>query len=536
MNSGERSAAREAVRAVTPVQLGVVVGLIVFIVGLLTRTRDVGGDDTVYAMAVEGWLRGRGVADEFFDTYHVLFNPIVAAVTWVIRLVHPEALVLDVGAAVSSFFAGLAAGGLVVVLRRNRCGSWPAALAAGSVAACGGFWSIATRMEVYTLAAAAVVLWLAVCSDSRSRPLAVGLSLGLATLAHAALIVLLVPTVWRFRREPAPLLRSLALGLGIPAMTLAIVFVFDRGVWSPLGWLALILPGESIGYVSPAGAWMAPRALYSLVLWNWYHAVPVLVPAAARVMDVLGSTAVPLAAGLVVAGVWRLVRHDDRLGRLSLVALAAFLPLWMVWDVGNPEHAVAAAPLFGVLLALGASQLPRWWGNAALGALLAILLTVNGLVGAVPQSRSENGRLWITASFVTERVPADAVILAVGADSRLRLGLGYLSGRRIVDLTLVVRSAGLNGRPPAEGLGYWLERAREAPSLWALDEIYSAEGEHWVSTLGISASIWRGAVSRLPRVETFELEADGAVLSRPFRIHEVRWSETPSSLGNRPER
>ena len=118
-----------------------------------------------------------------------------------------------------------------------------------------------------------------------------------------------VVSVFCMKMEPVPLLRSLALGLGIPALTLAIVFVFDRGVWSPLGWLALILPGESIGYVSSASAWMAPRALYSLVLWNWYHSVPVLVPAAARVMDVLGSTAVLLAAGLVVAGVWRLVRQ-----------------------------------------------------------------------------------------------------------------------------------------------------------------------------------------------------------------------------------
>ena len=504
------------------VQHGLVLGLAVFAVGLLTRTRDVGGDDTVFAMAVDSWLRGQGDPAVFFATNHAIFNPLVAAVTWLVRLVHPQALALDVGAAVSSFFWGVAAGGLVPLLRRHGIAPGQALLSGAAVASCGGMWSIATRMEVYTVAAAAVVVWLHATASDRPRPVRVGAALAAAVTAHAALALLVVPTLWRLRRQPREGVRAAALGLGVPALLTLAVFALGRGVWTPAGWLDLLLPGESRGFLSPGSAWLVPRAFHALVLWDWYRTVPVLQPAAARVLDAAGIAALLLAAGLVVTGLVRTLRVGDGLGSLSVVAIAAFAPLWLVWDVGNPEHVVAATPLFGTLLALGAAGLPPRAGVAGLATLLALLVAVNGVGGAALQSRPENGRLWVTAGFVQEQVGPQAVILSVGVDSRVRLGLGYLSGRSVVDLTLAVRSARIAGRPATDGLDYWLERARRADELWTLDDVLDPLSEAWVVEAGIPRRAWRAAVAGLVPVRAVELEPDGAVVREPFRLHRVR--------------
>ena len=41
-----------------------VTGVAAFLLAFATRTRDFGGDDTVFAMTVEGWLRGRTSVSE----------------------------------------------------------------------------------------------------------------------------------------------------------------------------------------------------------------------------------------------------------------------------------------------------------------------------------------------------------------------------------------------------------------------------------------------------------------------------------------
>ena len=138
------------------------IGGVFFVAYLLTRTRDLGGDDTVFAMAVDSLLSGGGPSREVFHPHHALFNPLVAAVCRVLRLAGLHPFVTDVGAARAALFAAAVAGGLVPVLRRAGVGEGPALLAAAVAGASGGLWQYGTCMEVYALAAATVLLWLAV--------------------------------------------------------------------------------------------------------------------------------------------------------------------------------------------------------------------------------------------------------------------------------------------------------------------------------------------------------------------------------------
>jgi hypothetical protein len=489
---------------------------------LLTRTRDVGGDDTVFALSVETWLRGQGANETFFATAHPIYNPLVAGLTWLVRLVRPGFLVLDAGAALSALGGGLIAGGLVMLLRRHGLDGWLALLSAIVIGLSGGVWSFAIRMEVYTLAAAALTLWLGAVTATRQRAAVTGLALALGVLSHLALAVLVLPTAWCLRDDLRSLARTLLLGLGIPVTSLIAVFVGVRGVSDPAGWIGLLMPGESIGYLHAGGGWAVIAALERLVLWQWYRAVPILEPSAAAWMDRAGLLALALAGSLVVAGAAARFRPGaTAVLRTTIVALAAFLPLWLVWDPGNVEHLVASSPLFGILIGVGASRLPRLAGRCVLASLALLLLLVNGALGALPQSRPENGRLWVLAGFLSTYVGPEDTVLAVGMDPEVRLGLGYVSGRKIVHLTLAARSASLAGEAPQAALCSWLDRARGAQQLWVLGDVFDESAEAYVTDLGIDRESWRRVVAGFDPQATRTLEPDEIVVRSPFRIHRV---------------
>lgn len=499
-------------------------GLVAAIVYAATRTRDVGGDDTVFAIAVERFLRERVLELEFFQPHHPIYNPVVALVAGVARAAGSAIPVLDVGAWVSA-----AAGGTAVAL-------WlAAALASGlarrivvagavMLAASGGLWAYATRMEVYALAAALVAAWLLVVASEPPRPIAAGLALAGAILGHAVLGVLAIPTAWRFRRRPRAAATALGIGLGVPAAATLAMLLLVRGATTPRAWLGVLFPEESAGFVGGGASPLAALgALRRLIDWGWYREVPVLSRGLALGHEILGGAAVLLVAALFAAGVAAAIRRPGlTAARLSLVAIAAFVPVWLFWDAGNVEHVVAAAPLFAIVVACGAGTLPRAAGFGALVVAAVALVVTNGLGSAWPQSRPENGRLWVTAAFVAEKTPPDALILSAGTDARLRLGLGYLSGRRVADLTLAVRAAGLRGEPAAAGLEAWLARAAGARDLRATDDVFDPATEAWVRGLGIDARAWTRAVGSLARDGSDELEADGAVVVDPFRLNRAR--------------
>jgi hypothetical protein len=508
-------------RQATPAQQALLVGAVFFIAYLLTRTRDLGGDDSVFAMAVDSFLSGGGPSREVFHPHHPVFNPLVAALCWLARLVGLHPFVPDAGAAVAALAAAVVVGGLVLVLRGARMGEGAALMGAAVAGVSGGLWQYATRMEVYALAAAAVLLWLAVAGRDRPAPVPTGASLAATILGHLATGLLVVPTAIRMRKRPFALVQALAVGLGLAAVALIAMLVLAHHAYTPRQWLQVVLPAHNTPYLQQPRPGAMLAALRGLALWNWYHTVPVFSATTARWLDVAGNAAVALLAVLLIAGLRAAVRDRSAVAVTASLALAAYVPLWLIWDAGNPEHAVAATPLLAVLIAFGAATLPRRSGELALGGALILLLIVNGLASAVPQSRPENSRNWVIASFVSSSVPDDALLLSVGVEPTLRLSLPYLSGRRVVTLTLDVNSARRQGRPPLDGLTYWLRAGGAARSVWVTPDVLNPESVPWIEQLGIPGAIWVRFARAIRPGQQRVLPPDGVVIREPFILTEI---------------
>lgn len=505
-------------KEITPLQAALVLGIAFFVLYALTRTRDLGGDDTVFALAIEAWLRHRSLWWDFFHPHHVLYNPLVALLTAAVRTASPGILVVDAGAFLSALLGGATVGAVTLLLMRRGFDTGTSLLSAASMGLLGGFWQFSTRLEVYTLAALAVTVWLALLSRRQPPASKAGASLGACLLTHLALGVLVPATLLRTAPPWRRRLIALCVGLAVPGVVLGVLFLVRFGL-HPAAWIEGIIPQSYDVYVGPRNGTVL-GALHGLLWWGWYHGVAVWGTASAGLFDLSGRGGLILAIALVALALSRLLGGEDdgrtRLARTAGLALAGFLPLWLVWDTGNVEHTVASAPLWAVFLALGAERLPRRLGKVALGSLVLLLGIGNGLGSAVPQSRPENGRVWTIASFVRETTPETATLLSVGSDARLRLGLQYLGGRRVVDLTLAASSAKQQGRDPRIALEYWTERARAAGTVWLLPDVLDPSSADWVASLGIPREDWLRTVSVLRPGPAAVLPADGVVLSSPF--------------------
>jgi hypothetical protein len=505
---------------VSPRAQALVLGATALVAYLLTRTRDLGGDDTVFAMAVDGFVSGHGAAAELAHPHHPLYNLLVAALLWLARALGFHPLVSDVGAAVSASFAAAVVVGLVLLLVRAGLSLGVALLSAAVAATCGGLWHFATCMEVYALGAAAVLAWLWVTGREQPDGLATGTTVALATLAHVVLGLLLLPSLVRLRRRPREAVRATVGALALAGLTAAANLSLFHHARTPVAWLRTITPCYATYLVAPD-----PRAALSAVqdlsVWGWYREVPLFAPAVARAFDGAGALATAVLVLLLLAGLVAAARERKALPATAALALAAFVLLWLVWDVGNVEHVVAATPVFAVLVGCGAQTLSARGRSFALTSVLAIFLVVNGLASAVPQARQENSRTCAIASFVAENTPADAVVISVGTDARVRLALPYLSGRRVVDLTLAVASARRQRQPVAVALAYWSGAARAARHLYALPDVFAPSSLAWVEHLGVPADRFTAVVAGLRVVGRRELPADGIVLDAPFILREV---------------
>ena len=335
-------------------------------------------------------------------------------------------------------------------------------------------------------------------------------------LAHLAMGVLVPATAAGVRPPWRRRLTAIGFGLAIPTLVLGTALLL-RGPHGSSAAHAL-LPSSYDAYLRTPDPGAVPRALGGLLWWGWYHTVPVLRPEAASLFDQLVVAARLLAVVLLLSGLvacWR--RRGPRIAAIALAGLAGFTVLWLVWDVGNVEHTVASAPLWGVLLATGAAALPRRTGPLLLALLAALLLIGNGLGSAIPQSRPENGRVLVLADFVRRTVPEDGTVLSLGADARLRLGLGYLSGRRVVSLALAVDSARSQGRSPEVALAYWLDRARTATTVWLTPDVLDAKGAAFAEQeLGLPAAELSKALDHLVPEDRTTLPPDGVTIRSPF--------------------
>lgn len=502
-------------------------GAVAFAAYALTCTRDLGGDDTVFATAVDLALQGRGLSRELVHLHHPLFNPLVLGVAWVMRLLGANPFVPDVGAWVAAAGAALTVGGLVPVLRRAGVGETTSLLTAALTGVSGGMWLFGTMMEVYTWTAAAVLLWLAVAGRERPHGVACGAALVGAMLGHLSAGLLVVPTAWRLRRAPSRLLQALVVGLGGGGLLWLGMLTLVHGAWSPQGWWELMFGGPG-GYLTTPRPLRALETLPRLVLWTGFGRPGLWPPAVSRAAALLGSTAVLVVGILFVRGVIEAWRRRSPLAVTATLGLAAYVPLWLLWDAGNVEHMVAALPLFAALVAVGTEALANAVARVVLALTVAALAVINGIGSAVPASLPQNSELWVTASEITRRLPPGADLLAVGADPRLRLGLPYLSGRRVVDLTMAVEAARRQGQPPLGGLAVWTARAAASRELWALPDVLDPASATIVAGLGIPEEAWHRVANALFRGETTTIPADGVALREPFVLTHVRLASPPT--------
>jgi hypothetical protein len=493
-----------------------------FALYLLTRTRHFGGDDTVFATVVQRWLDQGAVERAFLHPHHLLYNPLVAAVGWVVRAVTGSVFVLDAGAAVAAAAAAVAVAGLYLLLHRHGVPEDIAVLTAAAMAVSGGVWHYATTMEVYTLGAAGVVLWLAAVADARCSWRKLGAGLAAPWFGHTVLLLLVLPGVWLQRRRPRVVAVALAVGVALPGLAWAALLASVRGVRSPAGMAQLVVGSGLERWLSAPDPGGVVQALQGLVAWRSYHVLAVYPRPAVVLFDLLGSLAVAVLAAAVLWGAVRGLRDRRPLAVAALSGIAVLVPLWLVWDTGNTEHVVAAAPLFAAVAAFGFSALPKRPALWALGAVVVALLVANGLGSALPRTQPQLSRTFVTAEHVRRTVPEDGLLVAVGIDPELRLALPYLSTRRIIDLTSEVHAARRSRAPAVAALERWLQTAAAAPEAWLLEDLDRPEITAWVEELGVPPAAWQHARRALRLGPGVILEADGVVIREPVILRRLR--------------
>jgi hypothetical protein len=503
----------------------VVLAIASFSMYFLTRTRHFGGDDTVFATVVQRWLDLGAIEPVLFHPHHLVYNPMVAGWAWLGRRLFGSVVVLDVGAAVSAAAAALAVAGVYLVLRRSAVADGISMLAAGALAVTGGMWRYATRMEVYTLAALGVVVWLAAVADEECtwRKLAGGLAA--PWLGHSVLGLLVLPGVWRQRRRPPVVVRAVVAGVVIPGAVAMAALAWLNHAYSVDRLADAVAGGGLSGWLSAPDPAAAVRAVHGLAVWRTYHQLPVYPHSIMVLFDVLGQVAAIALAALVILGAVRGSVKRLPLALTAVAGIAILIPLWLIWDVGNTEHVVAAAPLFAVLAALGASSLPRPWAVPVLAISASGLLLANGLGSALLETQPHLSRTRVVADYVRETVPENGVLVAVGVDPELRLGLPYLASRRVIDLTKFVSSAVRSGTSPDEALVQWWAAVAAAAAgghdLWLLEDLDDPVVADWVDKIGISKGAWRRIRAALHAGGGSTLSADGFVVRRPVTLRRL---------------
>jgi hypothetical protein len=154
-----------------------------------------------------------------------------------------------------------------------------------------------------------------------------------------------------------------------------------------------------------------------------------------------------LRAALVGLLAWLLVRRGrqdltpaaGRLRRGALWSLAAFVPLWTVWDAGNWEFLLLALPALAVLLALAVHRRTAHGGGRAVvtAGLAAAALTLGAYQFAnviEPQADPRNNPSWVRSQFIRHHSgPRDIILISGVGDYRAeKFYLRYLGRRRLV--------------------------------------------------------------------------------------------------------
>jgi len=500
----------------------VTLGVLAFALYFISRTRLFGGDDTVFALVVQRWLEEGAVEPALVHPHHVLYNPLVAVWALIVFTLRGSVFVLDAGAAVSAAAAAAMVALLHLVLRRNGIADGTAMLVSATAMLAGGVWQYATRMEVYTLAALGVAVWLAAVTDENAswRRLAVGLGAG--WLGHSVLGLLTVPAVWLHWRRPRQVAAAIVAGIVIPGVVVVTVMAMICGATSPADLVGMFASPELTHWLSPPSPLGMCHALQGLAVWKLYNTLPVYPPWARHTFDVLGVLIVTGLSFLMVIGIVEACRRRSRLAVVAGAGVLALVPLWLLWDIGNTEHVVAATPLFAALIAIGATKIGARAATPVLVCTTVVMLLVNGIGSALLGTQANLSRTLQVAYHIRDHLPEDATLLSIGVDPEYRLALPHLCGRRVVSLTLLTGAAKRAGATPDDALRRWFEAGVEAPHAWVFEDLDSPQVTDWVASLGVSPPAWYWVRQHLTTTGIATLPADGLVIKEPVSLRQIR--------------
>jgi len=157
-------------------------------------------------------------------------------------------------------------------------------------------------------------------------------------------------------------------------------------------------------------------------------------------------------------------------------------------------------------------------------------VVVNGFGSVLPRTRPENSAVTVIATRIAAQLPEGATVVSIGTDARARLGLRYLSSRKVVDLTFLLDRARRDGRPAEEALIVWVREIAEAPSAWATADVFSREAASWLAGQGLEVDSWARVRGALRTGRRLVVPADGIVLREPFVLTEVSFSPAGPNL------
>ena len=443
----------------------------------LSRNHSETEDSLVFSIRVEG-----GSAADLFEPHHLIYD-------WAGRLVYEASRSIGIAEdpvivlqAFDAVLGAVVVGLLWLTLRWAGLSRLVAFTATGLLASSYGFWRNSVEVEVYALAALALVIMLAAAlraadrADARSFAL-LGVCHGAAVLAHFTSVLLagmvIAALVLARRRAHAELMPMLgayaatASGVLIAGYAVAIAFV---GIDSPGAfdeWFRASGDAEQYGNASPTalvegviGAGRAFLGAHFLLSFQDVQALLVerfpqtpLREERFMVADFDATLALVLAGATIAAilllavAALRWLRRPalpPAAGRLAILCLAWVIPvtaLTAYWDPLNIELWYSSwIPAF-ILLALplaSAQARPRSATALSIG-LVGLVFLVNLLGSQLPQ-RDEKRDYWQARSawYAASTGPGDLIV----ANGYLQVAyLQYLTGARVVDAAQTLAGA-----------------------------------------------------------------------------------------------
>ncbi|OAN45005.1 hypothetical protein A6A03_02295 [Chloroflexus islandicus] len=408
--------------------LAPLLGVVFVALYLLTLTKVHTYDALSYVLDVD-----RKPWPELFHPHHLLYGPLGALIRWLATGLGWQGSA-ELWLQAVNALAGAAGVVLLFLLGRAVTGSTIAALAAAlSVGWSYAYWYYAVEVEVYTLAAVALIaaLWLLAAIARRPRwqtAFWLGVAHGVAVLGHQTNALLAVPAL-------------VTLGLAVSdhrdRLRLAMAYLLPLGfiVGGAYLWVAFGVSG--MRRWDEVWAWLTGYARTGF----WGGAIDGAKLAGlgkgwSETLAMNGGAIIgALACALLLAG-WRGIARLPRsllAGLLSWLLVYGLFFLW--WEPDNIEFWIASLPPLAVLLSAALATrhpLDRWRAGLAGGAgvaLAVVLLALN--LPAIVERGDANRDLQrrIAAALAELSQPGDLIIVPDGV---LELYLPHYWGRDTV--------------------------------------------------------------------------------------------------------